>query len=358
MNSPKKSARLALVPGCRNRQLFRTPHAATERRWEYPLRMCRWVAESMAARVARSKKLFPWKFFRGDFHSHTQHSDGIGTVAETADMVAASGLDFQFVTDHWGLTQAPECCEHGLWVGQEPTTEHHHLGILGLRQAFAPQQSFLSDVAAAKRLGATVFIPHPTGWWPNQHYPKVALRILEKLPSPFLMEICNGANNIFCAFDHTDAWAVALWDRLLRMGRKVHAMGNTDAHAPHAIGMVWNGVFAPRCAERSVIAAVSQGRSFVSDGPLIHVALGRATMGTDASARDRKRRLKINAVDSAGLASVRVVADGRPFAVFDARGRPSWIGKVAVPRRVRKYVRVEATAVDARRAFSNPIYLG
>ena len=107
-----------------------------------------------------------------------------------------------------------------------------------------------------------------------------------------------------------------------------------------------------------MIAAVRRGSSFVSDGPLLHVALGRAEMGMDASARDRKAQLKVTAVDSAGLASVRVVADGRPLAAFDARGRPSWVGSVAVPRRVRKCVRVEATAVDARRAFSNPIYLG
>lgn len=358
MRFPSKSPRLALMPGCRDRQLFRFPRRAVEKRWDYPLLMCRMVAEAMAVRVERSKKLFRWKFFRGDFHSHTQHSDGVGTVAETAEMAKAAGLDFQFVTDHWGLTHAPECRKHGLWVGQEPTTQHHHLGILGLKQAFAPKQDFLADWAEGSRLGATMFVPHPTGWWPNRHYPQESWTILEKIPSPFLMEICNGANNIINAFDHTDAWAITIWDRLLRMGRKVHALGNTDAHAPHAIGMVWNGVFAPRRAERAVIAAVRQGRSFVSDGPLLHVALGRAGMGMDASARDRKARLKVTAVDSAGLASVRVVADGCPLAAFDARGRPSWVGSVAVPRRVRKYVRVEVTATDARRAFSNPIYLG
>lgn len=357
MSSLPKPVRLDLVPGRRDHQLFRFPRKAAEKRWDYPLRICRFMAQAMASRVERSRQLFGWKFYRGDFHSHTQHSDGCGTVAETADMAKAAGLDFQFVTDHWGLTQAPECRQHKLWVGQEPTTQHHHLGVLGLRRAFAPSQDFLADCAELQRLGATWFVPHPTGWWPNRHYPQEAWKILEKLPSPFLMEICNGANNVVNAFDHTDAWAVMLWDRLLRMGRKVHAMGNTDAHAPHGIGMVWNGVFAARCSERDVLAAVRGGRSFVSDGPLLQATLGRAGMGMVASARDRAARLKVTAVDSAGLASVRVVADGRPLATFDARGRASWVGSVAVPRRVRKYVRVEATATDARCAFSNPVYL-
>jgi hypothetical protein len=358
MKTSRKPARLDLVPGRRDHQLFRFPRRATEKRWDYPLRMCRFMAAAMATRVERSRKLFRWKFFRGDFHCHTQHSDGIGTVAEVAEMVKAAKLDFQFVTDHWGLTQAPECREHGLWVGQEPGTMHHHLGILGLRRAFAPKMDFLADCAELQRLGATWFVPHPTGWWPTRVYPKEAWKIMEQLPSPFLMEICNGANNIINAFDYTDAWAVELWDRLLRMGRKVHAMGNTDAHAPHSIGMVWNGVFAPRCSERDVLSAVRAGRSFVSDGPLLQATLGRAGMGSTASKADRRAGLKIAAVDSAGLRSLRVVADGRPLALFDARGRESWERKLALPRRVRKYVRVEAEAMDSRRALSNPIYLG
>ncbi|MCC7518884.1 MAG: CehA/McbA family metallohydrolase [Verrucomicrobiae bacterium] len=357
MKPPRKSPRLVLMPGCKSHQLFRTPRALFEKRSGYPLRMCRYVAEAMAARIAESKKQFRWKFFRGDFHSHTQHSDGIGTVAETAEMAKAAGLDFQFVTDHWGITQAPECREHGLWVGQEPKTELHHLGVLGLRYAYVPGGKFLEDCADLQRRGATWFIPHPTGWWPQRHYPQAAWSILEKLTAPFLMEICNGANNLINAFDHTDAWAITLWDRLLRKRRKVHAMGNTDAHAPHAIGMVWNGVFAARRSERNILAAVRSGRSFVSDGPLLQTTLGRAGMGMEASGRDRKEGLRITAADSAGLLAIRVIGDGRRLAAFDARGRAAWVRTLAVPRRVRAYVRVEAIAEDGRRAFSNPIYL-
>lgn len=357
MRISKKNDGPALMPGRRENQLFRKPDQAILKRWAYPLRMCHLVAEAMAARIERSKKLFRWKFFRGDFHSHTQHSDGIGTVAETAEMVKIAKLDFQFVTDHWGITQAPECRKHGLWVGQEPGTQLHHLGILGLRRAYAPQMDFLADCAELQRLGATWFVPHPTGWWPTRIYPKEAWKILEKLPSPFLMEVCNGASNVINAFDFTDASARILWDGLLRKGRKVHALGNTDAHAPHSIGIVWNGVFASRCAERDVLAAIRAGRSFLSDGPLLQTTLGRAGMGMDASAADRQNGLRITAVDSEGLRSIRVIADGRLLMEFDARNRPFWERRVALPRRVRAYVRVEATASDARRAYSNPIYL-
>jgi hypothetical protein len=345
------------MPGFEERQMLGLPERVEEVRWAGPLRMCRFMVEDTARRVSASKDSFPWQFFRGDCHSHTQHSDGIGTVADTAEMVKAAELDFQFVTDHWGVTQAPECREHGLWVGQEPGTSLHHMGILGLDYAFVPQMDFLADIAAAKATSAAVFIPHPTGWWPTRVYKEQAKQILEELPSPFLMEICNGANNIVSAFDYTDDSAIELWDHLLCLGRKVHAMGNTDAHAPHAIGIVWNGVFADKCDQGTILAELNQGHSFVSDAPLIHIALGEARMGDTASTTDRKHELEVTVVDSRGLNKVAIVADGEKIFRQHFDGETIWKGSVKVPAKVEKYLRAEIHSRDARRAYSNPIYL-
>jgi hypothetical protein len=344
------------MAGYEDKQRLNNPVTPDER-WTTPLRMCTHLAEDTARRVAASKELFPHPFFRGDFHSHTQHSDGIGTVEETAQMAKAAELDFQFVTDHWGVTQADECCEHGLWYGQEPSSRLHHLGIIGLDYAFTPQLDFLADYAELMRLGATVFIPHPAGWWPRMVYKEERKNILHELPSPFLMEICNGAENIASAFDHTDEAALQLWDELLLGGKVVHALGNTDAHAPHAIGMIWNGVFAPRCDQESVLAAVHHGHSFVSDAPLVHIALGDARMGDRASTADRKHELEVTVVDSRGLNRVEIVADGEKIFRQHFDGETMWKGNVKVPAKVEKYVRAEVHSRDARRAYSNPIYL-
>lgn len=347
-----------LMEGCEDRQLFRQPDEARfKRREEYPFNLCAMVAENTAERVKASRELFPWQFFRGDCHSHTQHSDGIGTVEETARMVEKAGLDFQYVTDHWGLTQAPECREYSLWVGQEPTTKLHHMGVLGLDQAFTPQQDFLADMAAAQAMGATVFVPHPTGWWPKVIYAQESLDLLDELPTPFLMEICNGANNVISAFDYTDESARKVWDSLLLKGKVVHAMGNTDAHAPHAIGMVWNSVFADTCDEPSIIAALKQGHSFVSDAPLVHIALGDARMGDKASPADRGQQFEFTAVDSHRLMEVCVIADGEEIFSQNFKTETSFKGTISIPASVKKYVRVEVRSRDGRQAYSNPIYL-
>jgi hypothetical protein len=352
-----ENEKLDIMPGFREKQWMHDPEKLRARREDFPINMCRWLVEEMARRQEESRKLFKWKFFRGDCHSHTHHSDGGGTVAQTAEMKKAAGLDFQFVTDHWGITQAPECREHGLWIGQEPGTEHHHLGILGLDHAFVPQKNLLQDVADVKARGGTPFIPHPTGWWPKTIYNEEQKKSLEALPDPFLMEIANAANNIVSAFDFTDESAIVLWDHLLTMGKVVHAMGNTDAHTPHALGIVWNSVFVEQCDQASVLAALSAGHSFVSEGPLVHISLGKALMGDRASAEDRAGKLAITAVDSRGLATVKVIADGKPIAGWWCKSNSKFSKRLVVPQTGAKYVRVEVRSDDGRRAYSNPIYL-
>jgi hypothetical protein len=345
-----------LMHGYSQKQLMHNPARARERRWDYPRLMCQWLLEDTARRVEASKKLFGEKFFRGDCHSHTQHSDGIGTVAETAEMVKAAGFDFQFVTDHWGLTQAPECREHGLWYGQEPVTKDHHMLILGLENAFTPQMDFLQDMEDARALGATVCVPHPTGWWPTTIYTKAQTDLLEKLPDPFLMEICNGANNIVRAIDYTDDAAARLWDHLLGSGKIVHAMGNTDAHAPHSIGMVWNGVFALRCSKTAILKTLREGHHFVSEAPLVNLRAGGVSMGGFVK-KSKTLKLQLNAVDSRGLSKVLLIADGKVIKQWNPENNPQLKLSMPFPPRATKYVRMEAIAADAKHAWSNPIFI-
>ncbi|MCF7838411.1 MAG: CehA/McbA family metallohydrolase [Candidatus Marinimicrobia bacterium] len=347
----------ALIPGQEGkRNLDQTDEMIAERRWQRPLAYARFVVEDLARRVETSRRDFPWRFFRGDCHAHTQHSDGIGQVAEMAEMAQAAGLDFQFITDHWGLTQAVECRRAGLWVGQEPITEHHHLGILGLKETFVPLNDLRRDFRSVKKRGGIPFIPHPAGWWPSRVYTDAQRQALYELPDPFLMEIINGANQTGTAFDYTDAAAVALWDEMLMSGRRVHAMGNTDAHAPHGVGSVWNGVLAPRCDEAAILRALAAGRVFVSEAPLLWLQVGTTGMGQRLRAGTPTGPLRCRVVDAEGLLRVRLVADGKVRRTWHPDGKPVLDVVGAVPNRVRKYVRVEAIAMDGRRGYTNPVY--
>ncbi len=351
--SPRTSGNL--MPGFEHRVNRRKPDSELlDLRWQKPLGYIRFVLEDAARRVRESRAWFPRRFYRGDCHAHSQHSDGIGTVAEMAAMAKAAGLDFQYITDHWGLTHAAECRKHGLWIGQEPGAHLHHLGILNLKKVFVPSQNLADDCREVTRRGGIPFIPHPAGWWPSRVYEPEALQALTSLPDPFLMEIVNGANNVVSAFDYTDAAAIALWDKLLASGRRVHALGNTDAHSPHGIGTVWSGVFAPRCEEAAILRALAAGRCFVSEAPLLDLAIGKTGMGQRARQRGPLRLL---AADARGLLRLRLVADGRILRTWHPNGKPFVRLALPLPKSVRTYVRWEAIAMDGKRGFTNPVYL-
>jgi hypothetical protein len=272
-------------------------------------------------------------------------------------MARAAGLDFFWVTDHGGRTQAPECEEHGLWVGQEPTSELYHLGILGLDHTYAPTGEIARDFEYIHDHGGTPFVPHPAGWWPTKVYTAEQKDLLRTLRSPFLMEVVNGAGNLVTAYDYTDAAAVELWDELLCEGRVVHAMGNTDAHSPHQIGIVWNGVYADRCDEDSIVAALRAGRCFASEAPVFDLRIGAAGMGERVKDRESAGPLAVRAADSHGLLQVRLIADGAVAQQWLPDGETVVAYEGPVPSAAARYVRVEAVSMDGRRGFSNPVYL-
>jgi hypothetical protein len=333
-----------------------------ERRSEYPLRIARWWHEHMRERVNASRQLFGKSFYRGDCHCHTIFSDGIGTVAEMDAMKNAAGLDFLFITDHWTVAQKRECVKfQNLWWGQEPVSQFHHMGILDNPRTYKVKKNLHADVAAARKLGKLVFIPHPKGWYPVTRYKQDQEDVLFTLGDEFNMEIINGANQMLDCFDVTDEQSVALWDKLLCAGRRVHAMGNTDAHLPHCIGSVWNGVWCAKLAKDAVIAALGKGRHFVSEAPLIHLEVSsggrRAGMGQSLRITGGKAKLQYRGADSLGLQVLRVVQDGRTIREIELGRKPLVDGTLVLTVGSRsRYVRIECNAKDWRRAFSNPVY--
>ena len=92
-----------------------------KKRAEYPARVFQMWKETVRSRVAATRALVDFRGYMGDFHSHSVHSDGTGTVGDLAAMKDLNGLDFLFVTDHGGLTQKRDCVRYeNVWWGQEP----------------------------------------------------------------------------------------------------------------------------------------------------------------------------------------------------------------------------------------------
>lgn len=272
-----------------------------------------------------------------------------------------AGLDFFFVTDHNSLRQ-----KHlsGKWRnvswGQEPGAGSHHIGILCNNKLFKPRRdNFAQDVKRAREISPFVFIPHPVGWCSHNWYTDDQIQALWTIGDTFAMEVMNGASKIVRGYDEFAQKAVIVWDKLLCAGKKVTALGGSDAHCPEGLGTVWTGIYSPRCDRDSLIRSLQTGCCFASEAPLLEFNCEGKRMGAIVCRKQGSIiNLRFRAADAAGLTSVRIISEGRIAREYRLKGQTVFDRQLLckVPARD-VYYRLEAAAVDDRRAFSTPVYI-
>ncbi|HIE39363.1 MAG TPA: PHP domain-containing protein [Anaerolineales bacterium] len=193
----------------------------------------------------------------GNLHVHTVYSDGTGLHREVAAAAARAGLDFVVITDHNVWTHGAEGFYDGvlLLVGEEVhyvrrNPQANHLLIYGAEAELAPQaadpQGLIDEV---HRRGGLCFLAHP--------FEKGSPLGPELAPIPWEdwevegyvgLEIWNTMSEFkgllrgrLAALLYAHLPTVGLrgpfratlrkWDELLATGRKVAAIGGSDAHA-------------------------------------------------------------------------------------------------------------------------------
>lgn len=203
------------------------------------------------------------RWYAGALHTHTLHSDGKLTTQELAREARAAGMDFLAVTDHNNTAHQRDAIEsEGLLVfsGEEVTTPGGHASVWGLRgeRAFVDFRVQPGD----PRIGRLVEAAHAAGGLFSINHPFadcLACSWTHGVPEGVDgIEISNpGASNM--------AQAIALWDSLLRAGRRVTAVGSSDWHRPgeRTIDVASVRVFAPELSERAILGAIKAGRVIV-----------------------------------------------------------------------------------------------
>ncbi|MGN9838735.1 CehA/McbA family metallohydrolase [Nonomuraea sp. H19] len=213
------------------------------------------------------------RWFAGDFHAHTVHSDGILTIPELAELAHGRGLDFLAVTDHNTVSHHPRLAKIDrditLLPGQEVTTDRGHANVFG-DVGWVDFRRPADDWAEhAAREGGLISINHPLGgdcaWLlPIDRRPRVA-----------------------------EVWSSGWWDR--RWGAPlawadawrddVIAIGGSDFHRPGSDGLpgaptTWVLAEDPSMA----LDGVRAGRTAVSAGPdaPLLIRLGDELLALDA----------------------------------------------------------------------------
>ncbi len=290
------------------------------------------------------------RWYRGDLHTHTEHSDGESTIADMAAAAARIGLDFLAITDHNTVTHHTEIDSRPwpllLLPGEEVTMYRGHCNVWGLREwvdfRFVTDEEVQRLLRWAGERRAPISINHPKDQGPPWLFDDTGFAVREVWQAPWRWY----------------NWAtVREWDEQLAAGKRIVPVGGSDAHGipptdrhPHGPGTPTTWLRAASLSEAGLLEAITGGRTAISDGP-------------------EGPFVTINETDDEGFEVAFARAAGCTLALV-ADGEPRWrtelegaSGAILVPRDLRfdGYLRAELRVPAPKdredvRALSAPVY--
>ncbi|WP_432743907.1 CehA/McbA family metallohydrolase [Streptomyces sp. JH002] len=317
------------------------------------------------------------RWYRGDCHVHSVHSDGTLTPRLLLAAARAAGLDFLASTDH-NTADA-----HGAWPrtpgdplvipGEEVTTATGHWLALGLPPGRlidwrygvrdARLQRHLDEVHAAGGLcvAAHPHAPYPSGTF---MYPYEGFDAVEVWNGPWTSRVPWQADN---------EAALAEWGRGLAAG--VHdgrwrpATGGSDTHLEGQLGIPHTVVRAESPGQAALLAGLRAGHSWIAASTAVTLDFSAAAGAGDTARRAGPGDRLTAAVDEPCL--VRAAIHGVPHATVTFHTELGAAHRAMLPAsgtgtvewhtgpRESGFVRAEVRDADgAMAALSNPVLLG
>ncbi|MBE9507294.1 MAG: PHP domain-containing protein [Chloroflexi bacterium] len=210
------------------------------------------------------------RWYRGDLHAHTWHSDGSAPLADLMAAARTQGLDFVAVTEHNTISHLPMLSAHPTpdllaIPGVEITTYHGHANVwpvddfVEFRCQNDDQMAQVREAVRAR--GALFSINHPKEGGPPWEFGDLfEPDCIEVWGSPWIV---------------SNYQSLAVWDAQLRQGKRITGVGGSDKHQGpftgelgwYEIGTPCTWVYADALTVQAVVAGLRAGRVFISEGP-------------------------------------------------------------------------------------------
>lgn len=288
------------------------------------------------------------RWYKAALHTHTVHSDGEATPEAMLRWYRRNGYSIVALTDHNRNTPlAASLPRDGLLVipGVEFTSRGGgkpvHMGglfstfdVKGLT-AQTPAAALAAMFSDLTRRGALAIVNHP-----NYEYGLTLTDVAGV--NARLLEVYNGSSSVLNDGDQHTPPVEALWDGLLRSGRRVYGVATDDAHAlpgganPNVPGKAWVMLYA-RLEPFDVREALEQGRFYATTGPLL------------TKFRPSRGGLYARVGEQPGVAYVWRITGGAAPAVVT--GPAVWVARPAAG-----YRRATLRASDGSRVYLQPVF--
>ena len=227
------------------------------------------------------------RWYRGDLHAHTWHSDGSAPLADLVAAARAQGLDFAAVTEHNTISHLPLVLSRVegpilsqvegpvltpdllLIPGVEITTYHGHANVWpvdwpaeGFVEFRCWNDEQMAQVREAVRARGVLFsVNHPKDDGPPWEF--------GDLFDPDCIEVWGSPWFI------SNYQSLAVWDAQLRQGKRITGVGGSDKHQGrftgelswYEVGNPCTWVYASALSVEAIVAGLRAGHVFISEGP-------------------------------------------------------------------------------------------
>jgi predicted transcriptional regulator with HTH domain len=215
-------------------------------------------------------------WLKGDLHSHSNHSDGDSSVYQLIKEAENRGFDYFVITDHDTYMQAQPTQWSDidyrsdkllLLYGIEWTVKGGHANIWSTHPFFYGDlwdanlaKDPLSALSFAHQEDALFSINHPGRIETNIWSPEVSADV-------DCVEVWNGMYNSI----NRNREGLKFWNRLLKQGRQITAVGGSDTHklrGPRAklfsLGNPTTWIYIESMDTKALLKAIKQGRVSIS----------------------------------------------------------------------------------------------
>jgi hypothetical protein len=226
---------------------------------------------------------------KGDFHSHSKHSDGELSIDELVKNAINRGLDFIFLTDHNKISgwESAKSEKFPLLPGIEISTFWGHFTSFGVTKYIEwdkinPTDGIdkLSELVHLQ--GGLFCVAHP---FTIGDPVCTGCRCIIDIDYRYVdaLEVWAGT---FSQRRHENTEALKLWRRLLNEGYKVVGIGSTDIHSLNDIypDVPKTYVWVEELTLDNLLSSIKRGKVFVTRGPKVEFHIDDASIGDSIKA--------------------------------------------------------------------------